>query len=384
MRWPRLLLLVPLFALAGAAVISGRWSSGALEFTPDQTKIEECGENFACLRQAYGNLAYLEGTEAAGARFRAALESEPYLSERCHLIAHSIGVAALAREQGAAVKTLLGGFDDCTNGFYHGAMLTAFSSVGSDDPSRLGSAGREICSDPLILADPQLTLNCVHGTGHGYLVATRGDLDRALAACAAAGEVGYRTRYWCDNGVFMEAFLPSSGEPSSEASAVDPFAPCRDRALPSPSECYIYAAGLISELADGDPEKALDACVSAPAEGRALCLENGGGLAVGAYPREYVAVVSLCREREGSLDCLRGAARAAAVGALSGSGDLSTAFRYCDAAPEGSGACAFLLGQILASAPDGDPMERCRAASDETLIAICRSGAERREGTPTP
>lgn len=381
----QLLLAVPLaIAAAGLFVAGGDRPWSNLQFVPDETTIEECGENYACLRQAYANLAYRDGIEVAGDRFRSALKADPYLASRCHLVGHSIGIATLARLNGRAAEALLAGFPDCSNGFYHGVMLNAFGEIDSTRPDLLGAQGRAVCSDPRILADKQLTLNCVHGTGHGYMIATEGNIDLALAACESAGEVGYRTRYWCDNGVFMEAFLPSTGSTSEYASADDPFRACRERTLPAPGECYIYAGALATKIADDNPPRAIEICESAPEVGRAICLANAGSFVAHSFPDDQARVIEICRLASEAGPCLRGAAKDAAIRALDDepSAQISESFAFCDAAPETSGYCYFELGQLFSRDPSGRAELLCNTVDDVGLSAICMAGAKQNALNP--
>jgi len=367
--------LLSLAALSGPQLVdrpaAERVAVAPPPFRADATTVADCAaRDLDCLAQALGNLAVTEGTPAAAAALRArGLEAaDPVL---CHQVAHGIGVAAAARERGDVVRAMANGFDDCASGFYHGVLLRAFVEVGADDPQTLGAAGRAACARPEILRERALTINCAHGTGHGYLIAT-GDLDAAIAACEAAGEIGHRSRAACADGVFMELFRPSDGGPGPAvtdlASAV---APCARFAPEDARACYPYTAGRLLGVT-GDVAHAIVLCGDLDEIARPFCIEDLGSSVGGDGTRTPDEVVALCARAAGETErCILSAARQAARAGLARllEGGLQPAVAYCDRAAA-IARCYRALGAMVVDEGLGDPLEICRytgAAATECL-----------------
>ena len=348
-------------------------------FAPDATTIESCAEGaLLCLAQAYGNLAYTSGTRAAGERLNAAMAASPTITSLCHPIAHGIGLAAIAREQEDAARAMRDGFPDCGNGFYHGVLLRAFAGLEDAEPETLGLAGRELCGQPGIAADRNLMINCVHGTGHGYMIATAFDMERSIAA---AGEIGFASVSQCDNGVFMEVFAPSNGVVSRYLSATNPFAPCDTVSDPDKLECYTYAAGQVMAQAGGANAEALRLCGTAEPMGQGACFANVGGELSGNGRTPPADVVALCRTAVGSgaYDCLNGAARQVAFYAVDG---IRLSGTYCAVGGEIAEPCYASIGDLIAFQGIADPLEACTVFPAGMPQTACRNGAAGRGVMP--
>ena len=351
-------------------------------FVPDATTIEACAEGaMLCLAQAYGNLAYTSGTRAAGEQFRAAMAASSTVTSLCHPIAHGIGLAAIAREEEDAARAMRDGFPDCGNGFYHGVLLRAFAGLEDAEPETLGLAGRELCGQPAIAADRNLMINCVHGTGHGYMIATAFDMERSIAACTAAGELGFASVSQCNNGVFMEVFAPSNGVVSRYLSATNPFAPCDTVSDLDKLECYTYAAGQVMGQAGGANAEALRLCGTAEPIGQGACFANVGAELAANGQRSPAEVVDLCRTAigNGAYDCLNGAARQVAFYAVDG---IRLGGTYCAAGGEMAEPCYASIGDLIAFQGIADPLEACAIFPAGMPQTACRTGATGRGVTP--
>jgi cytochrome c6 len=84
-------------------------TSAAANFEPDDTELSSCKADFACLEQAYGNIAYREGPKVALQRFEAAIAKPGPVETDCHRIAHTIGAASLARAEGGVGEAFAAG-----------------------------------------------------------------------------------------------------------------------------------------------------------------------------------------------------------------------------------------------------------------------------------
>jgi hypothetical protein len=343
-------------------------------FAPTATRVGDCApSDLLCLAQAYGNLAYTSGTAAAGDALRAAMANDPFVAAACHPIAHGIGIAAIARETDDAAVALRDGFPDCGNGFYHGVLLRAFAGFEDAAPETLGLIGRELCGQPAILADRNLMINCVHGTGHGYMISTAFDMERSIAACAAAGEIGSASISQCDNGVFMEVFDGSDGQPSAYLSATNPFAPCDRVSDPDKLQCYTYSTGQVMGQAGGANAEALRICGTAEPIGQAPCFANIGSViaANGSSPAETMAICATATGA-GVSDCLNGAARQVVFYAVDG---VRLGGDYCAVGGALAETCYASIGDLIAFQGIGDPETLCATFTPASAVEACRRGA---------
>src|SRR5687767_11729759 len=88
-------------------------------FEPDDTQIADCEGEFACLEQAFGNLAYDKGPKPTLRVFDRMMLTDKAVDGNCHRIVHSIGSASLARYQGNVAKAFAEGSASCWSGYYH-------------------------------------------------------------------------------------------------------------------------------------------------------------------------------------------------------------------------------------------------------------------------
>ena len=83
------------------ATAAGAGSAGKISFEPDDKKIDGCGQDAACLEQAFGNLAYEEGPKAALDKLAEMQSTNPNIAGACHPIAHKIGAGGLLHYEGS-------------------------------------------------------------------------------------------------------------------------------------------------------------------------------------------------------------------------------------------------------------------------------------------
>src|SRR5437667_3817019 len=83
--------------VASYVVDSTKNNSAALTaFQPNHEKLSDCHSDYACYKQAFGNIAYYDGPETALARLATYMKTNEEVNTGCHQIAHSIGHAGYA------------------------------------------------------------------------------------------------------------------------------------------------------------------------------------------------------------------------------------------------------------------------------------------------
>ena len=289
-------------------------------FAVDETSLEECAasdDRRACLEQAFGNVAYRSTGKAALALMaeRGAVETD--ISAGCHRIAHTIGAAVLAREDGDVASALAEGDSTCWSGFYHGLLERALAPASSLGELR-GMIGR-LC-DPEGKNWPMFThYQCLHGLGHGLMLRTGNALDTSLDLCT--GLPDQWSRQSCDGGVFMESFSPSLDESPPPFDGRKPLAPCPTVSREHKLYCYLQVADNLVRATNYDWKKVAAGCgTEGSLRWRAICFQGYGRQASGnnyGRPSEVARLCSLAGA-SGEPECVYGAARDIASNAASG------------------------------------------------------------------
>lgn len=345
-------------------------------FTPDATTVEECLDGSAdrrrCLEQAFGNLAYRTSGKAALARMARDGATETEISAGCHRIAHTVGAAVLAREDGNTGAALADGDSTCWSGFYHGLLERALAPARST--TELASLIKTLC-DPADQDWPPFThYQCLHGLGHGLMLRTGYALDPSLEMCTQLADQW--SRQSCDGGVFMESFSPSLRDEPPPFDADDPLAPCPRVAEGHKLYCYLQVADNLVRGTSYDWARVASACdTEANLTWRAICFQGYGRQASGNNYGRPASVAELCTVAgsTGESDCVYGAARDIASNAASG----VPAARFCRLlAPQLTPRCFEGVGTILATLdPTPAVIRRVCARLATSHVAACVRGA---------
>jgi hypothetical protein len=308
-----------LFAVAVVAVLwarsdgtSGqRLDDGTLHpvagnFEPDDTELTDCGGEFRCLEQAFGNLAFREGPKSAIGRFDDKIRTDPNVERNCHRIAHTIGSAALARFEGNVGRAFTSGSAICSSGYYHGLLERAFAGVASDE--ELARAAGRICEDAEIRRTTYFHYQCIHGLGHGLMITTAYDLPYSLSVCDRLATSWAQVS--CTGGVFMENISSSYGIESRWLRDDDPVYPCNTVTRVHKQYCYLMVTSRILELNGYDWSATAAECSRVERGWVDECFQSYGRDASGFSRQDVARVLTLCRiAGRGQGECLYGAAR---------------------------------------------------------------------------
>ena len=324
-------------------VTGGAFHPVAGNFAPDGRVLDDCGEDYSCLQQAFGNVAYREGVKHALALFDAEIARNEHVRRDCHRIAHLIGSAAFARFDGDVARTFSVGSSTCASGYYHGILERAF--VGVNTRTKLVDVARALCSGSGIRRRSFLDYQCRHGLGHGLMIQTGYDLPVSLATCA---ELDTR---WddvvCTGGVFMENVTTRFGYRSSWLKDDDPLYPCDRVPQRNRRSCFLRSSVRIIAFHKNDFAKAAETCAGLSPHWSRACFRGYGRDAVGEARYAPAKILSLCGlARTGQADCLFGAART--VGDGFGVAGARRSARLCLRAPRpGRDSCFGGVGIIV-------------------------------------
>jgi mono/diheme cytochrome c family protein len=343
----------------------------AAGFVADETRVRDCGAAFACLEQAFGNIAFTDGPRRALDELARVGAADSAVRADCHRIAHTIGAAALARYRGSAGQAFAEGASTCASGYYHGIAERALSEAPSDE---LAPVARDLCGSPDIRRTTFLAYQCVHGLGHGLMIASGYDLPRSLETCDQLRDEWDRTA--CTGGVFMENITSSYGIQSRWLRDDDPLYPCQVVATRHKLYCYLMVTSRILPLVGYDFAKTASACMQSEAEWVATCFQSLGRDASGQARGDAGEILRLCgMAGPWARDCLYGAARDLA------NTDAATprAEALCSRAPERlRDTCFNGVGTIVREL-HGTASARARACASlsvpEHLRSSCRRGA---------
>ena len=344
-------------------------------FEPDDTVLADCAaDDWPCHEQAYGNMAFTAGPEAAVAAVEEALPTDAAVQGDCHRIVHTIGSAALVRFEGDVGEAFAHGTATCASGYYHGILERAFAGAASRDDAAQTAGG--LCRGEKIEETEFLLYQCVHGLGHGLMIYSGYDLPWALSVCD-----GLRTDWdqtSCTGGVFMENISSSYGITSKWVREDDPIYPCPAMKQRHKLYCYLMVTSRVNQLNGFDWSATAKTCrTKAERDWVATCFESYGRDASGQSQQDPDEVARIClipeRERD-VLSCLYGAARDLAYFDTTG----ERARALCSQVERRYQAeCFFGIGTIMGGLYRSDPDRRaaCDRLAPTGFRASCYSGA---------
>lgn len=342
-------------------------AQAAADFKPDTTKLASCKGEFACLEQAFGNLAYESGPQTALAAFDRRMAADKRVEANCHRIAHTIGAASLVHFDGSVGKAFAGGSASCWSGYYHGVLERAFSGV---PEARVSAVARTLCADSEIRRTTFIAYQCVHGLGHGLMIYTDYDLPRSLRVCDALD--GSWDQVSCTGGVFMENISSSYGIKSRWLKDDDLIYPCNTVARRHKVYCYLMVTSRILPAVGYDFRRTAQFCRRSERGWVGTCYESLGRDASGQTRQDPKRIADICRlAGAGEGDCLYGAAR----DITSNYADPRRAGELCTGAPARHRERCFLgIGTIIGSLESTDAARRaaCRKLGARYARACAR------------
>jgi hypothetical protein len=374
------LLVIALVVLLAGCGSDGEEQSAARDFhpvagtfEPDDTEIADCKGDAQCLEQAFGNLAYHQGPKEALPLFDRLMREDRGVEADCHRIAHTIGSAALARNEGNVARTFAEGSASCWSGYYHGILERAFADV--ETRAELGQVARTLCEDTDIRANTYLAYQCVHGLGHGLMIQTGYAMPVALDVCDRLATDWDRTS--CSGGVFMENISSSYGFRSPWLKDDDLVYPCNAHVVQEDFKtyCYLMVTSRILQENGYNWRQAAKTCAGVARAWVATCFQSYGRDASGFTRQNPPRILELCRiaGRAGQTDCIYGAARDMSSNYAGG----REASRLCKLAPRNERARCFEgIGTILGSlhAAEQDRRNAC-AELTKRYVTPCLRGA---------
>jgi hypothetical protein len=325
---------------------SGSSHPVAGNFKPDATKLADCKPGsqtlYSCFEQAYGNLAYTAGAKLTLKRFAKDMAANADVERDCHRIAHNIGSASLARNNGDVGKAFTQGDSTCWSGYYHGILERALK--GATDDVVLKARVRELCQGVLETEATFTAYQCVHGLGHGLMIRTGLDLPYSLKMCESLKTPWEQTS--CDGGVFMENFNTSYGVTSRFLKDDQPLYPCTAVAERHKLYCYLQITDRILQLNGYDFAAAGRTCLESEPKWVATCFQSYGRSASGTARLNQQRLLSYCGQApaSGQSECIFGAVRDIASNDAGG----QRAMTFCSAVRDFfRGRCFYGLGTIL-------------------------------------
>lgn len=205
--------------------------------------------DFGCWRDRYKQLVIQQSPKVALSDARAKAETNTFIKQNCHEIAHLIGRTAGKKYPDISEAYSLGD-DFCASGYYHGVMQALVDTVGKD---KIIGRISTICAP--LAQKKQYGLphyNCVHGLGHGLMSVEGNQLFNALHNCDGLNDDWEQNS--CYSGVFMENIM-SEFEANSYSAYLkkdDPLYPCTAVDDKYKKMCYYLQTdhALIVEKAD--------------------------------------------------------------------------------------------------------------------------------------
>jgi cytochrome c553 len=329
--------------VASFVAASTKNNSAALTaFHPNDEKLADCHGDYACYKQAFGNIAYHEGPQTALARLATTMRTNQQVNSGCHQIAHEIGHAAYVRYHDNAAQALANGSMTCWSGYYHGVIERAFGGV---PRSKVASIARSLCTGKEINKTYFLLYQCVHGLGHGLMIYSLNDLPYSLHVCDQLATAWDQSS--CTGGVFMQNFLPGPMQltPTKWVSKKDLLYPCDKVEARDKLYCYLMVTSRILPAVHYDFRKTAAWCRKAETSWVSTCFQSFGRDASGFSVQNPRRIVQLCR-LAGSMEreCIYGGSR----DLTSNDAGPARAIKMCLLAPAGTRPyCFYGIGTIL-------------------------------------
>jgi len=317
-------------------------SAALTAFHPNSEKLPDCHGDYACYKQAFGNLAYYDGPETALARLATYMRTNQEVNSGCHQIAHEIGHAGYVRYHDNAAQALANGSMTCWSGYYHGVIERAFGGV---PRSKVATMARTLCTGKAINKTSFLLYQCVHGLGHGLMIYSLNDLPYSLGVCDQLATAWDRTS--CTGGVFMQNFLPGPMQiaPTKWLNKKDLLYPCDKVKDQDKLYCYLMVTSRILPVVHYDFRKAATWCRKAETGWVATCFQSFGRDASGFSVQNPRKIVQLCH-LAGSMEreCVYGGSR----DLTSNDAGPTRATKMCLLAPKATRSyCFYGIGTIL-------------------------------------
>ncbi|HEX6490913.1 MAG TPA: c-type cytochrome [Gaiellaceae bacterium] len=326
-------------------------------FHPNGTKLSDCPGNYACYKQAFGNIAYYNSPEQALATLTRYMRTNSTVSSGCHQIAHMIGHAGYLRYHGNAAEALAHGSMTCWSGYYHGVVERAFAGV---PRSQVTKIARRMCTGAAINRTSFLAYQCVHGLGHGLMIYSLNDLPYSLRVCDQLPTRWDQTS--CTGGVFMQNFLPGPMQiaPTKWVKQSDLLYPCDIVASRDKLYCYLMVTSRILPVVHYNWRVAARWCHRAEKGWVATCFQSFGRDASGFSVQNPRKIVSICR-LAGSMEreCIYGGSR----DLTSNDAGPTRAIRMCKLAPASTRSfCYYGIGTILGGFANEASARRAKCA----------------------
>jgi Cytochrome C oxidase, cbb3-type, subunit III len=350
---------------------ASRGSGKVPSFKPDKTTIADCERNNApgCFRQAFGNIAYARGPQAALALLDRDSRTISGVQADCHQIAHNIGHAGLAHYHNNAAVALAHGAMTCNSGYYHGVIERAFAGVPRERVTRIA---RRLCTGRAVTKEEFLLYQCVHGLGHGLMIYSGLDLPYSLKVCHQLQTQFDRVS--CTGGVFMQNLMPGMGT-SRYLRRSDPIYPCNAVARRDKVYCYLMVTSRILTLNGYDWRKTAATCRRSEEAWVATCFQSYGRDASGFTQYQPQRTIRLCLlAGKDAGECMYGAARDYGNNYAGG----PQAARLCNLGPARyRGHCFEGVGTILGALHRYGEQRRaaCAAVTPRRYLSDCLRGA---------
>ena len=155
---------------------------------------------------------------------------------------------------------------------------------------------------------PWIAYQCLHGLGHGIMLATGMHLERSLEICKTTET--HWERDACKGGVFMENISPSLGV-SRWHRADDLLYPCNAVAFEDRVRCYQMVTTRVLPALGNDWGETAEVCAGAEAAFVQTCFRSFGRDASSHSSRDVERTIETCavaRPYGGEASCIRAAA----------------------------------------------------------------------------
>ncbi len=202
--------------------------------------------------------------EGADSTYQVLKQRFPQNEAAAHDLAHIIGQVAFEQKK-------LPGISLCDTfynyGCYHGFIETFLAQKGLEAVGEI----EKTCFDLGYVHSP----SCLHGIGHGLMINSSYNLEKALDDCNRLKE---SSRIYCFDGVFMERIVASMQDPQNRPKLTEERLdePCQTIATIYKNQCWRNQVTLWFTYYQNNPAKITARCQKLDLEYQPTCLESIG------------------------------------------------------------------------------------------------------------
>lgn len=242
-------------------------------------------EEFVEIEKEFREIVLEENPRVALLEAESRAKADDRFANSCHSLVHHIGHTSYEKYQDFGVAMQYSE-PVCNVGYVHGISQALFKN------------NKDITSDLLSVCDnysieTSIGWECIHGIGHGLMLATNNDVNQSLEYCDTYDSAD--KRWACYTGLFMENYNTNMMfHPSDFLDESNPFELCSALDSTYQDSCYHYAVHNYIRTHENDFQLGLARCGQLEGVASNYCARGVGDLAIKDNINTPLEIERLC------------------------------------------------------------------------------------------